>query len=58
MNELISTLLPGVISGAFVALINLGILKTELKYLRRDTDHAHKRIDSIESNCRAIHQKG
>jgi hypothetical protein len=33
-----------------------GALRVELKYLRRDVDHAHRRQDDHENNY--IHQRG
>lgn len=37
----------GIVAGIFSAGTVWGILGTELKYLRRDVDHAHKRLDKI-----------
>lgn len=45
MDQLIQSIVVGVITGMFSAGAVWGVLKTELKYLRRDVDHAHKRID-------------
>lgn len=39
----------GVCSGA----VCWGVMKTELKYLRRDVDHAHDRIDRLEGRFNA-----
>lgn len=30
-------------------LVTWGVVKTELRYLRRDIDHAHQRADRIEA---------
>ena len=35
------------VTGLFNGLVMFGIVKTELKYLRRDIDRAHKRIDDV-----------
>ena len=46
--EVLSPMISGVISGLFTAGVVWGVLKTELKYLRRDVDHAHRRLDSSD----------
>lgn len=45
MSEaMVIVIVSAVINGAVV----WGVVRTELKYHRRDIDHAHKRIDAIE----------
>jgi len=44
--EVLNPMISGIISGLFTAGVVWGVLKTEMKYLRRDVDHAHKRLDS------------
>ena len=41
----LTPLFTAVVSGA----VTYGILKTELKYLRRDVDHAHARLDVYDN---------
>lgn len=41
MDTVLVVLVSAVLNGAVV----WGVVRTELKYLRRDVDHAHKRID-------------
>jgi hypothetical protein len=41
------TVLIAALTIAVNAAVTWGVLRTELKYLRRDVDHAHKRIDGI-----------
>lgn len=36
-----------IINGAVTACVVFGIMKTEMKYLRRDVDSAHTRMDDI-----------
>ena len=38
---LLEMLLLLVVNGA----VTWGVVRTEMKYLRRDTDHAHRRLD-------------
>lgn len=45
MMEFAQSIITGLITGLFTAGAVWGVLKTELKYLRRDVDHAHQRID-------------
>lgn len=42
--------------GLFMAGGVYGAIRVELKYLRRDTDHAHRRIDDHEQNFQ--HSRG
>ena len=37
-------IISGIVNGA----VTWGVVRTEMKYLRRDVDHAHKRIDDYE----------
>lgn len=42
--ELFTVIASALVNGAVV----LAVLRTELKYHRRDIDHAHKRLDRLE----------
>lgn len=44
MAELLPILLTGVVSG----LVAWGGVRVELRYLRRDVDKAHKRLDRLQ----------
>ena len=44
-----------IITGLFMAGGVYGALRVELKYLRRDTDHAHRRIDDHEKHYHRRH---
>lgn len=48
LADLLGMLGPAVISGA----VTWGVVRTELRYLRRDVDAAHTRLDHHE---RAVH---
>ena len=43
--EFLVALLPAIVSGA----VTWGIIKTELRYLRRDVNAAHRRLDKINA---------
>ena len=43
LQAIITALVTGTVSG----LVTYGVMKTELKYLRRDVDHAHARITKL-----------
>lgn len=51
-----TTVLSSMIVGVFVSGGVYGAIRIELKYLRRDTDHAHKRITDHENNF--FHKRG
>ena len=48
MTEIITAIIVGVITGAFTAGTIYGMLKTELRFLRRDVDHVLKKFDQLE----------
>lgn len=43
VNVIISSVVTGLITGV----ASFAAIRVELKFLRRDVDHAHKRIDKI-----------
>ena len=43
--RLLEALLPALASSG----VTYGIIKTELRYLRRDVDAAHRRLDAIDA---------
>lgn len=48
-------LLPMVLAGAVQGLVTWGALRVELAYMRRDIDHAHKRLDGINAGGQWVH---
>lgn len=42
------TFLLVIVSAALNGAVVWGVVRTEMKYLRRDIDHAHKRLDNLE----------
>ena len=47
MESLIGQIVGGVIMGVFAGGAMAATFRVELKFLRRDVDHAHKRLDNI-----------
>lgn len=43
MTELVISLLSGLVTGA----VTWGAMRVEIRYLRRDVDRAHWRLDSL-----------
>jgi hypothetical protein len=54
MNELLLILCTAAVNG----LVTWGVVKTELRYLRRDVDHAHRRADELERRLRDVERTG
>ncbi len=46
--DFFESVLPAILAGMASGLITWGAIRTELKWLRRDTDLAHERIDDLE----------
>lgn len=49
--NLFQAILVGIITGVFSAGAVWGVLKTELRWLRRDVDMAHERLTRHEDHC-------
>ena len=47
---MVQIILPALLSGA----VTWGVLKTELRYLRRDIDAAHRRLDKINAPAASL----
>lgn len=45
MDQLAMLMLTVLVNG----LVTWGVVKTELRYLRRDVDHAHRRLDAVDA---------
>jgi hypothetical protein len=48
VDAIFSQLLPAAVTGLCVGLILWGGIRTELRWLRRDVDLAHERINDLE----------
>lgn len=46
----------GLVTGLFTAGALWGVIRTEFKYIRRDVDLAHKRIDDFVDTCVQTHR--
>lgn len=51
MDELLKSVIVGAVAGTFSAGVVWGVLKTELRFLRRD-------VDEIRRRCLGITQEG
>jgi hypothetical protein len=47
-------LLPSLLGGLACGLVTWGGLRVELRYLRRDIDRAHNRLDRIEERATGL----
>jgi hypothetical protein len=47
ISSMFPMLLQAVIGGAVAGVVFGATVRVELKYLRRDVDHAHRRLDQI-----------
>jgi hypothetical protein len=47
-SQLLSSVISGLLGGAVTGVAAISAIRIEIKYLRRDVDHAHKRIDRVE----------
>jgi 2-phospho-L-lactate transferase/gluconeogenesis factor (CofD/UPF0052 family) len=52
------TLLVAVVSGACTGLVTWGGMRIEMRWLRRDVDQAHARIDRLEQQRGYEPQRG
>ena len=46
-----------ILTAFFNGLVVYGVLKTELRYMRRDIDLAHSRIDGVVMKLQEVSQK-
>lgn len=44
-SQLLTSIISGLIGGIITGIAAFSAIKVELRYLRRDIDHAHTRID-------------
>lgn len=51
-NQLIQSIVVGLITGAFSGGAAWAVIKTEIKYLRRDVDNAHARLNNCDAHKR------
>lgn len=47
-NQIVASVISGLVGGVITGVAAFAAIRVELRYLRRDTDWAHKRIDRIE----------
>lgn len=47
-TTIVQQVIAGVIGGVATGIAALSVFRVEIKYLRRDVDHAHKRLDRID----------
>lgn len=50
-------LLPAAVTGLIVGLITWGGIRTELRWLRRDVDLAHERINELDGDVHHISER-
>lgn len=60
MNPEVLAMLTAVLSGLVTGAVTWGAMRVEIRYLRRDVDRAHLRLDSLncQANRRTTDQKG
>ncbi len=46
-SQLLTSIISGLIGGFITGIAAFSAIKVELRYLRRDVDHAHERIDEV-----------
>ena len=49
LNAVVYAVVSGVVGGTITGAMAFAVIKTEIKYLRRDVDHAHQRIDKLKA---------
>lgn len=47
--DFLQSIVTGLITGIFSAGAVWGVLKTEMRFMRRDVDRAHRRLDAINA---------
>jgi hypothetical protein len=48
VESLIGNIIGGVVMGIFAGGAMIATVRVEMKFLRRDVDHAHRRIDDMQ----------
>jgi len=48
LSQLLSAVISGLVGGTVTGIAAFAAIRVEIKYLRRDVDHAHARLDRIE----------
>jgi len=47
-NQLVSSIISGLVGGVVTGIAAFAAIRVELKYLRRDVDLAHRRLNRLE----------
>lgn len=48
VTQIIASVISGLVGGIITGIAAWSAIKVEMRYMRRDIDHAHARIDNIE----------
>lgn len=52
INQMLASVVSGVVGGVITGVAAFAAIRVELKYLRRDVDYAHARLDNVERRRR------
>lgn len=47
VDQLIAAVISGLVGGVITGIAAWSAIKVEMRYMRRDIDHAHRRIDDL-----------
>lgn len=47
MSQLITSIISGLVGGVITGAAAFAAIRVEIKFLRRDVDHAHARLDDL-----------
>lgn len=50
LSQVVSSVISGLVGGTITGIAAFAAIRVEIKYLRRDVDHAHRRIDHIKDH--------
>lgn len=48
IDQVVSAVISGLVGGTVTGIAAFAAIRVEIKYLRRDVDHAHRRLDYLE----------
>ena len=52
-SQLLTSIVSGLVGGFITGIAAFSAIKVEMRYLRRDVDYAHARIDEVTTNKKA-----